>query len=222
MESSQGDARPAEKVSPATLAEDRLLDRLLERLTIRLEQSPSTRSQRENHPTRQNFRSEDKRPAALDDSDASLGNENAESALGIDERTRPQAPPKRVVGVREANLEQYMNRFSANEPINTIDVLVGEDLSVEIQQEEEKRGRKMNGDPRDTADQKTKSDPKTKTNSKHQRLATFGEVLIQRIRIQSDDLLRTISRVTNYSWGQAPLTFVRPFTYFIQHFDALK
>jgi len=116
-----------------------------------------------------------------------------------------------VPSVKKCNWERFVNRFSEDEPVYLIEVLVaGDELGRDMLNEALKR--KSSGFFEAATCEKKRQVSKIQTNKKW----------IQRIRIQSPALLGIFSRLTGYAWAENVYTFMRPFQYLIHFHKAFK
>ena len=137
--------------------------------------------------------------------DAPTHSNAAEAVTGIAAFGEQSAPllPK----VRVCDWEHFVNRFSLDDRTCIIDVLVaGYELGKDIAAEKQRRQR---------------DDSTLLTVLKVHRIETNSQ-WIQRVRIHSKVLLGLFSRVTGYTWGTNPHTFVRPFQYLIHFHERFK
>ncbi|KAK0383942.1 hypothetical protein NLU13_8033 [Sarocladium strictum] len=122
-------------------------------------------------------------------------------------------PPRILPQVRECDWEHFVNRYSADEDLYCVDVLVANsEVDTEVDAELEKR-RPMTKDGPSKVQQ---------IDTRPVRRIASGEKWIQRVRIQSRTLLKIFSNVTGYAWGNKPHTFVRPFQYLVYFHDKLR
>lgn len=117
-----------------------------------------------------------------------------------------------ISGVKECDWEHFINRFSPDEPLHAIEVLIaGSQLENSMASEAAKR-RKLVG---------TFESPKSQISSQIRRVG-FNSVSIHRVRIQSKRLLEFFGETTGHTWESKPHTFVRPFQYLLQNHDKFK
>ncbi|KAM7205977.1 putative aaa family atpase [Rhypophila sp. PSN 637] len=119
--------------------------------------------------------------------------------------------------VRRCNFMQFKNRFTNEDGRYAIDVLVsGALLEQEMHEEMQFRQRRSDNSAAITHSRSAKSKDST---LKHQNLANAEalekaqshDVWIQRVRLQSPAILKTLSKVQGESWSLRPRTYMRPF-----------
>ncbi len=130
-----------------------------------------------------------------------------------EEPIKPDEAPQTIAEVRQCGWEQFVNRFSADEPRYAVDVLVG--------------GLHLAKDVNDECDQRRNHRflpmallPPLSIRPVH--LLDKDETWICRVRIQSEALLGVFSKVMGYDCGSRPHTFVRPFQHLIHCHDRFK
>lgn len=117
-----------------------------------------------------------------------------------------------ISSVKECDWEHFINRFSPDEPLHSIEVLVaGPQLENSMASEAAKR-RKVSG---------TFESPKPQIASQISRVG-FNSSSIHRVRIQSKRLLDFFGETTGHTWENKPHTYVRPFQYLLQNHDKFK
>ncbi|KAM5345155.1 hypothetical protein ACJ41O_011017 [Fusarium nematophilum] len=125
--------------------------------------------------------------------------------------TQQPDPSSLVPEVRRCDWENFINRFSKDEPIYAIEALVtGDQLGKEMIEEAQRRKESGYFQAADYEAQ-----------SRVTRLRT-NTTWVQRVRIQSPRLLEVLGRVTGYAWATSSYTFLHPFQYLIHHHEALK
>ncbi|KAI3395537.1 hypothetical protein diail_1254, partial [Diaporthe ilicicola] len=117
-----------------------------------------------------------------------------------------------ISSVKECDWEHFINRFSPDEPLHAIEILIaGPQLENSMASEAAKRQKGAG---------KFES-PKPQTSSQIRRVG-FNSGSIHRVRIQSKRLLEFFGEVTGHTWESKPHTFVRPFQYLVQNHDKFK
>jgi hypothetical protein len=107
--------------------------------------------------------------------------------------------------VKYCDWKSFMNRFSEDEPVFAVEVLLSE-ASLAQEMAEEKRLR---------CRLKVPGYEKSQTQLRTAR--TASKKYVERVRIRSGVLLNVFSRLSGYSWGTIIPTFSRPFKY-LTHF----
>lgn len=116
--------------------------------------------------------------------------------------------------VLKCNWEKFINRFSPDEPLHIVEVLVaGDRLAQDVLKEAAKR--KAAGHLKEW--KRDMPVDETRITKIHD-----SKVWLQRVRIQSSALLDIFTRVTGHAWGTQFYTFMRPFQYLIYFHDKIK
>lgn len=146
------------------------------------------------------------------DGDRSKHSRGGTTGPGDDKPVANPVQRTKIAEVRECDWEHFINRFSPDEPLYAIEVLVaGSQLERDKATEDSERGKWP----------EHFQAPDTRRSSQVSRAETNTE-WIHRIRIQSKELLAVLGEVTGHAWGNKPHTFVRPFQYLIQSYDKVK
>lgn len=128
-------------------------------------------------------------------------------------KVAPQVPV--IAQARSCNFEQFVNRFSLAESGYAIEFLeAGTELGKEVSKEVMRRHRiKVEGYQDKLSDQ-----------YKSRRLngGLVHGTWIHAVRIQSKAVLKVLSEVGGYAWGQEPYTFMRPFAHLIHFHPKIK
>lgn len=128
-------------------------------------------------------------------------------------REVPVVQAKLISGVKECDWEHFVNRFSSDEPIHAIDILIsGSQLERNMAAEESKR-------LRSGAQNLKASEPRE---SKQIHTIQSNTRSIHRVRVRSQKLLAVFGDLTGHAWGDEPHTFMRPFQYLVQNHDKFK
>ncbi|KAI0451128.1 hypothetical protein F5B21DRAFT_392539 [Xylaria acuta] len=152
--------------------------------------------------------------ASPDDDAKKKHDETAEVAEGsADEDEKPMRKPT-ISEPRKVNFEGFKNRFSEDEDIYALDVLVaGGDLMDDIHREMVTRRAKTRSGKRGGGQVQI---PKASIRPKEGGW-------IQRMRIQSEPIISHLSKAVGESWPKStPVTFRRPFMVLIYFHDKMK
>ncbi|KAI1180208.1 hypothetical protein F4777DRAFT_365176 [Nemania sp. FL0916] len=135
------------------------------------------------------------------------------SGYSVDEDRTPKRKPT-IPQPRKVNFEGFKNRFSEDEDIYILDILVaGEDLMDDIRQEMVTRRAKTRGGKHGGGQVQI---PKANIRPKEGGW-------IQRVRIQSGPIIYHLSKAVGASWPTStPVTFRRPFKVLIYFHDKMK
>lgn len=117
-----------------------------------------------------------------------------------------------ISSVKECDWEHFINRFSPDEPLHAIEILIaGPQLENSMASEAAKR-QKVVG---------TSESPKSQMSNQIRRVG-LNSGSIHRVRIQSKRLLDFFGETTGHTWESEPHTYVRPFQYLLHNHDKFK
>lgn len=196
------------RTAALSLKLDDFIDNLEKRSTAAFAASAASDHAKEDKPVNSNTSPTKNGP----DQDKEPGAETQASNASKPAVDRPL--PRMLPQVRECDWEHFVNRYSADENLYCVEVLVANsEIDTEVDAEfEQRRSKTDSDDPSDTRDLDTRP----------VRKITSDEKWIQRVRIQSTTLLRIFSKVTGYGWKNKPHTFVRPFQYLVYFHEKLE